>query len=86
MTTIHLLLLRMSGKIRRGLISLTRYNEILGEFAFRVYSWCRFDQIRQHRLGTIRAAALHPWPSPDDSLFVEQSADYEPRDTVTISS
>jgi len=38
MTKIHLLLLRMSGKIRRELISLTRYNEILGEFAFQLYS------------------------------------------------
>jgi hypothetical protein len=49
MTKIHLLLLRMSGKICRGRISLTRYNEILGEFAFQLYSWRGFDQIRWQR-------------------------------------
>ena len=49
MTKIHLLLLRMSGEIRRGPISLTRYNEILGEFAFQLYSWREFDQIRRQR-------------------------------------
>jgi hypothetical protein len=37
----------MCGKIRRGLSSLTRYNEILGEFAFQPYSWRELDQIRR---------------------------------------
>jgi len=56
MTKIHLLSLRMSGKIRRGLIGLTRYNEILGEFAFQVYSWRGFDQIRRQRASRVNLA------------------------------
>src|SRR5258707_10321736 len=49
MTKIHLLLLRVSGKIRRGLISLTSYNEILGEFAFQLLHGEDSIKIRRQR-------------------------------------
>jgi len=49
MTKIHLLFLRMSGKKRRGLISLTRLNEILGEFAFQLLFTARKSGILQTR-------------------------------------